>query len=299
MATLEKIRSRAGLLVGIIGIALFSFIIGDFLTSGSTFFRQSKDKVVIVNGKSVSSSEFQSRIDELTTVYKMETGQTTLSEEYTTNIRESVYESFIRESLINEQAKECGLTVSAAELFDMIQGEHISPMVQRLRMFANPNTGTFDKGVMLNFLKVINDNTTGKYTADQAQQIVELKKYWAYWVKAIKQQRLEEKYSMLLSKSVMPNSVEAKSAFDGTIKSVDFLYAVQPYYSIVDSTIEVSKSDLTALYEKRKESFKQNETRSVKYISVAITPSQADIKEVETRINAIKQEFTTTANIAE
>ena len=45
MATLEKIRSKAGLLVLVVGVALFAFIIGDFLNSGSTYFRQSQETV--------------------------------------------------------------------------------------------------------------------------------------------------------------------------------------------------------------------------------------------------------------
>lgn len=299
MATLERIRSRAGLIVGVIGLALFAFIIGDFLNSGETFFRQSKDKVVVINGKSFSSSEFQNRIEELTTVYKMETGQSTLPEEYVSNIRESVYESLVRETLINEQAQAVGLSVSSEEMFDMIQGEHISPMIQRLRIFANPQTGTFDKTALLNFLKVINEEDKGKYTGEQAEQIQELKKYWSYWQKTIKQQRLEEKYSMLLAKSVAPNTLEAKNSFEGAKKSVDFLYAVKPYFSIPDSTIEVSDSELKALYDKRKASFKQEETRSVKYIAVQVTPSKEDFKEVETKINAVKQEFSTSPSVTD
>lgn len=299
MATLEKIRSKAGLLVGIIGLALFSFIIGDFLNSGSTFFRNAKDKVVTVNGKSFTSAEFQSRIDELTSVYKIETGQNTLPEDYVSNIRESVYESLVRESIINEQAEKAGISVSTAEFTDLVQGDHISPMLQRMRMFVNPQTGMFDKAVLANFIKIINGEGSEKYTAEQQAQIQEFKKYWSYVSHTIKQQKLEEKYGMLLSKSVAPNSLEAKSAYEGTKKSVDFLYAVKPYYSIADSTIEVSKSELTALYEKRKESFKQNETRSIKYISIAITPSPADLQEAAAKINALKTEFSTTANVAD
>ena len=45
MATLEKIRSKAGLLVLVVGLALFAFIIGDFLNSGSTYFRQSQERI--------------------------------------------------------------------------------------------------------------------------------------------------------------------------------------------------------------------------------------------------------------
>ena len=48
MATLEKIRSKAGLLVLVVGVALFAFIIGDFLNSGSTYFRQSQEKVCLL-----------------------------------------------------------------------------------------------------------------------------------------------------------------------------------------------------------------------------------------------------------
>lgn len=38
MATLEKIRSKSVLLLIIVGAALLAFIIGDFFTSGRTFF---------------------------------------------------------------------------------------------------------------------------------------------------------------------------------------------------------------------------------------------------------------------
>ena len=59
MATLQKIRNKAGLLVIVIGVALLAFIIGDFLNSGQAFFRMSQDKVVVVNGKKVTTQEFQ------------------------------------------------------------------------------------------------------------------------------------------------------------------------------------------------------------------------------------------------
>ena len=64
MATLEKIRSKAGLLVLVVGVALFAFIIGDFLNSGSTYFRQSQETVAEVDGEVIKIQEFQDRVDE-------------------------------------------------------------------------------------------------------------------------------------------------------------------------------------------------------------------------------------------
>ena len=66
MATLEKIRSKAGLLVLVVGVALFAFIIGDFLNSGSTYFRQSQETVAEVDGEVIKIQEFQDRVDEMT-----------------------------------------------------------------------------------------------------------------------------------------------------------------------------------------------------------------------------------------
>ena len=71
MATLEKIRSKAGLLVLVVGLALFAFIIGDFLNSGSTYFRQTQERVGEINGEVISIHDYQARVDEMTEMYKI------------------------------------------------------------------------------------------------------------------------------------------------------------------------------------------------------------------------------------
>ena len=76
MATLEKIRSKAGLLVGVVGLALFAFIIGDFLNSGSTFFRQRKETVLTVEGQSIGFQDFQAKVSEMEEIYKMSDNKT-------------------------------------------------------------------------------------------------------------------------------------------------------------------------------------------------------------------------------
>ena len=67
MATLNKIRSKAGLLVVIIGVALLAFIVGDFLNSGHTFYAMNQNKVAVVNGTNIGVEEFQERVKVWTT----------------------------------------------------------------------------------------------------------------------------------------------------------------------------------------------------------------------------------------
>jgi peptidyl-prolyl cis-trans isomerase D len=116
MATLEKIRNKAGLLVLVVGLALFAFIIGDFLNSGSTYFRQSQERVAEINGEVIKIQDYQARVDEMTEVYKMQSGSTSLPEEYMTQIRESVFDAMVRE-IVHEDS----LGLTARELANYTQ----------------------------------------------------------------------------------------------------------------------------------------------------------------------------------
>ena len=122
MATLEKIRSKAGLLVLVVGVALFAFIIGDFLNSGSTYFRQSQETIAEIDGEVIKIQDFQNRIDEMTEMYKMQTGSSSLPEEYQIQIRQSVFDGMVQDIVLNEATAALGMTVSPEELFDMFQG---------------------------------------------------------------------------------------------------------------------------------------------------------------------------------
>ena len=64
MATLEKIRSKSVLLFVIIIVALLAFILGDFLTSGRTYFGH-PTTVAKAGGVTVEYQDYQKRITEL------------------------------------------------------------------------------------------------------------------------------------------------------------------------------------------------------------------------------------------
>lgn len=291
MATLEKIRSKAGLLVLVVGLALFAFIIGDFLNSGSTYFRQTQERVAKVNGEVIKIQDYQSRIEEMTDMYKKQTGSASLPDEYQNQIRQSVFDEMVQDIVLNEEVEHLGMGVTPEELFDMVQGENISPVIQQMPMFQNPQTGMFDKAALLNFLKTIEGTSLAGMSAEQQAQIQEARQFWMFWEKNIKRQRLAQKYTTLLAKAVSANKLDAKDAFEGTVNSSDIVYAMQSYASIPDSTIEVSKSEIEKLYNQRKELFKQKPAKVIKYISVDIRPSKEDYDKASADIEALKAEF--------
>ena len=191
------------------------------------------------------------------------------------------------------------MQVSPEELFDMVQGENISPMIQQMQMFVNPQTGQFDKVALLNFLKSIDDDNIANYPAEQQAQLIQARNFWLFWEKNIKRQRLEQKYTTLLSKAVAANVLDAKEAFNDAAENSDIVYAMQSYASIPDSTVEVSKSEIEKLYNQRKELYKQKEGKVIKYIAVDIRPSQEDYDKASADIESLKEEFKTSEKVAD
>ena len=128
-------------------------------------------------------------------------------------------------------------------------------------------------------------------------QIEKAKSYWMFWERNVKVGLLQEKYNQLLSKTLTANSLDAKMNYEAGKNNVDVAYVVQPYFTIPDSTVKVSDSDVKNLYNKRKEQFKQEESRSIGYIAFSVIPSKEDFKEAETWINRLSEEFKTTADV--
>ncbi|MCC8154587.1 MAG: SurA N-terminal domain-containing protein [Tannerellaceae bacterium] len=300
MATLEKIRNKAGLLVIVVGIALFAFIIGDFLNSGSTFFRQTQEKIASVDGEVITIQQYQQRIDEMTEVYKSQTGSASVPEEVMINIRQSVFDSMVQEIVMDEATSKLGLTVSPDELFDMIQGENISPVLQQMGLFTDPQTGMIDKKGLLEFLQTIHmdDAALRQLSYEQQESIIRTRQFWLFIEKNIQRERLEQKYTTLLSKAVSYNKLDAKASFDESAESADIAFAMQSYSSIPDSTVNVSDNEAKKLYEQRKDSYKQKEAKQIKYIAVDIRPSQEDYNQVSREMEAVKEDLQATADVA-
>ncbi len=286
MATLEKIRGKAGLLVAVLGVALLAFIVGDLFNIGNAFGRDKQEKMIIINGESVSREKYQQMVDEMTHIQEKYSGRSFNGEEEAYQVRQNIYEMLVSSELIREQSERIGLTVTDDEVSDMLFGKEVSSFIQGYPAFTNPQTGRFDRNYLMRFAQ-LSDSTA------------EINAEWRFLTIMTKQQRMQEKYGSLLTKALEPNSLDAKFAFESAKTSADFEYVVQPYSSIADSTIQISKNEINALYKERKNRYKQEDSRGVKYITLDIAPSEEDYKQEEARVAELKDQFEKASTINE
>lgn len=291
MATLQKIRSKGPLLVIVIGLALFAFIAGDAWKVLQP--HQGKQDVGEVNGEVLSAQDYQKMVDELSEVIKLTNGLNSLTEDQLNNVKDQVWQSYVNNKLIAEQAEKLGLKVTDAEIQSIIdQGTH--PLLMQTP-FRNPQTGMFDKDMLKKFLVDYANLNASQMPAQYVEYYQKMGAFWQFVEKTLAQSTLAEKYQNLVAKSLISNPVAAEDAFNSRTEQSDLLLAGVPYNSINDSTVQVSDSEIKDRYNEKKEQFKQLvETRDIRYIDVKVVPSDADRKAVEKEVTEYSNQLAST-----
>lgn len=293
MATLGKIRDHGVLLLVVVGLAMLAFIVGDFLSSSNTYFSRSREYVGVIEGEKIHYTEYEAAKEQLTEVYKIETGRNDFDEDMTADIRNRVWQMFLADYTLKAQADEIGLTVTSDELSDLCIGDNIHQIISSRRAFYD-QTGQFNRMYLIQFLNSLEQEVE---SPEQQANLQQAKDYWAYWEKAVRITYLQEKYISLLSNCITANKLDAKYAFDAKQTSTTVEYVGKPYFAVADSLVKVSDSDMKALYNQRKQLYRQEPNRSLVYVSFPIVPSSEDSAAVEKKMNDVKEEFYTTDDV--
>jgi peptidyl-prolyl cis-trans isomerase D len=295
MATLQKIRNKGVLLIIVVGVALLSFIIGDFLTNGSSVRNKSRETVAVINGEKINIADYQELLDQITVFQKYESRMENIDEQTMQQMRAYVWDQLIREKLLLEEAGKMGLTVTADELSDRLIGNNIHPLIQQRQFFAD-ESGRFNRSMLLQFLNFKDEEATD---SQMAQSLEEYKKLWIFLEKTVKFALLQEKYNSLVGNALVSNSVEAKLNFDINSTSVNVNYVVQPYFTIPDADVTVSDKEIKDRYNARLRLYRQDPTVSLKLVTFRIQPSEEDYKDAEQFISSMRDEFSKTDDVSE
>ena len=273
MAALGKIRSKGVLLICIISLGLFAFIAEEAFRSCESSSNDARQQVGEVLGEKINVNEFQKLVDEYTEVIKMQQGEENLNEDQLNQVKDMVWNTYVQTKLIENEAEKLGLTVTDAELQNVLT-EGTNPMLMQTPFF-NQQTGRFDANALKKFLAEY--KAQGQANPQLAKQYETIYKYWTFIERTLRQQLLAQKYQGLFAHCLLSNKVEAKMAFHDQNEESQIQLATLPYSSIDDNKVQITDADLKAKYDEVKGRFKQFvESRDIKYIDVQVKASAAD-----------------------
>ena len=267
MATLEKIRNKSVLLFVIIIVALLAFILGDFLTSGRTYFG-SPTTVAKAAGVTVEYQDYQNRLTQ--------TGEQLRNQgrDYSNDVlSQTVVQGLLTEKLLQKEYNELGINVTDKEISEALTGPNMHPAAYQMVMYLSQQLQLPEVSGAAVYDAMVN---TAKYGL-RPQAGEELRRIWANQEKEMEATMLNEKFMSLITGLYTYNKLDAKSFYDDNATTRHIEFVSVDAANVGDDQIEFSDADVQALWNSQKQNYRlDEETREVNYIYVPIEPSQAD-----------------------
>lgn len=275
MATLNDLRTKGGVIVTIvIAVGLVAFLLGDLFSSGSNIFSSRANRVGTINGKNIDYQEFLVHSENVKNIYAMSQGSGAFDSEAYDAIYQEAWNDMIMTYSFQPSFQNMGLTISEAEMKDMVNGNFISPVFN-----ASPE-------VLYQFLE-----------AAQTDPVAYQR--WNYFKKVAAEQRLMGNYSDLVAAGFYANALDVENATKAANTASNAKIVTKPYFMIADSLVaEPTSSEIKKYYDEHKELFRRDiESRAVEYVVFPVDPSEADYAAAKAEVEALAAEFKAAENV--
>lgn len=287
MSILEKIRSRTGLLVGLVGLALAIFILESLLGSGSSLFGSRNTTVGTIAGSNIDYAQYSNKVNEQIAMVMANNPNANVDDNMRSQINDIVWNQFISDKVVKPEYKKVGVSVSEDELYDLML---VHPHQMVLQQLTDKNTGRVHEVVAtpdgnLDLIK-LNQWVNGM-TPDA-------ERFWMNLETGIAESRLAEKYGTIIKKGLYVTKAEAKELYTAQNKSMNLSYVIKRYAMVSDSAVKVTDDEIQKYYNDHQYQFRSYETtRNIEYVSFDVVPSDKDMEDLEKNANEVAAKFKT------
>jgi peptidyl-prolyl cis-trans isomerase D len=199
--------------------------------------------------------------------------------------RSQLWNYFVEEALVKEEAEALGLGVSKTELLDLQFGTNPSPVIQQ--RFRNPQTGQVDFQQLNQIKTAIED---GSIAEDPR-----LMSYWAHQENEIIKERLQSKINTLVSKAIYTPTWMAEMGHAEQNAPISLAYVKVPFDEVDNAEVTLSDADYEAYLKENAEQYKNDEeTRILEYVVFEVKPTVEDSAALRNRLAELLPEFETT-----
>lgn len=258
----------------IIGLAIFAFVIQDFIGSGQQLRGRARFNLAEIDGQTIHYQDYMARVDRLSEYYRLRMGNSNIDPSTMDNIRQQTWQDIVREYTTKKEYKELGINVSDDELMDMVTGRDPHPIIRSI--FSDPQTGVLNRSMLLQFIRTMDQDPSGQQ-----------KTIWLFLEDEITKDRRFKKFNDLISQGMYVTDLEAKSRYKDANRKVDFSFVMKRYNTVPDSLVSYRESDLQSYYKKHENDYKQDASADLEYIVFEVKPTPADDQAASDWINSM------------
>jgi len=256
MALIGTIRKNGWILIVAMALALGGFILMDVMSNSQRYSAADVNTLGNVNGVEIKRNEFEN-YEKL--IYTKSDASNTYQ------VRTQVWDYFVQEAVVKQEAEKIGLGVCKDELLELQFGTNISPVVaERFKgEDGQPNRST---------LASIKASIEGGQFTDPTNRA-----YWAVQEKEIIKKRLEDKIVAMATKGLYTPTWQAEMTFKENNERVDFRMVLIPFDRVKEGEAPITDADYEAFLDENPHLYDQTEeTRVMAYTEFGVIPTAAD-----------------------
>jgi len=259
MAVMENMREYTKTVLVIVVLAFVGTIIFDW---GMDITGRSTRRGVIgkINGQEITAVEFERNFANQLEAYRKQTGSDEVSESQMDYLRNQVWESLVRDALIQQTLQKKGIQASNAEILYRIYNDP-PEFLKNDKTFQNDQQ-QFDMAL---YQAALNN----KSIAPQWRPVEEYIRYTLPY----------EKFQDLLQANVRVTEDEIKREYLKQNQNAEVKYIFFDPNQFASAQVEISDAMIMQYYEEHNEEFKEDEKRQIQYVIFLSAATPADSAE--------------------
>jgi peptidylprolyl isomerase/peptidyl-prolyl cis-trans isomerase D len=274
MGAMNTLRENTGV---ILWILVLSFGIIWTLQDSNVFdaMNQPSQNAAMVNGTTISNQEYNNAVEQQRRrIQQQMSGQ--MNGQMEDMVRQRAYDQLINNALLEQEMKRLGITVTDAEIEDMVFGETPHPLIRQ--QFAD-STGRINYQLLQNMAQNPQANP----------QFLQLEDY-------LRKQRRQQKMGSLIQSTVHVSQEDVEEYYWRQNATASAQYVALRYASVPDDSISVTESDLRSYYQENREDFKREKTLTLDYVALSKTPTAEDTAAIMKDLENLRQDFSEAQN---
>jgi peptidyl-prolyl cis-trans isomerase D len=296
MAIIGKIRSKSGLLVGLVGVALLAFILSDY--QSMLGFSEGAYGIGTVFGDKIDPRKY----DETNQRVQMQDRQQ--SEQQGRPFGDTEMEAasdkafnFLADStILSKEYEKLGISVSEREFNAYLLATDGFTVLNDLNQFFTDSlTGLVtEQSTILGRQKL--QTTINQLKTNKEPQAVQ---QWKSTEQYYTDRRKSEKYFALLTQGVYVTKLEAEQDYLAQKESKRISFVLKRYGDIADDEVKVTDEEIEKFYAENKNKSKykvRTNSREVRVFDVVIAPSKSDSATMRKTMSQLQSEFSNSTN---
>ena len=273
MAILNKIRQQSFVLILVIAMALFAFILSGLFDGSASYASKSENVIASINGKDIDRDDFMAKVEN---AQRQFAGSLT-----NTQAMNRVWDQEVNDAVMNAQYDALGLTVERDQMRDLLRLGLAS-----FEEFKNED-GIYDENKLNEF--IANLRAISPQTAMLGGSPINYEA-WTNYENNMAVTGKQQTYFNMVKAGLAGTLAEGELDYKLDNDKVDFRYIRIPFTTIADSTITVTKSDISSYINKNKSQYEVDESRDIRFVEFKEEASLEDETAIQNDLKGLLED---------